>query len=891
MTDMLVSNASPPVEATEAPTEPLAPAEPSRILTVRAPEDDRSRAVDARVTVSPGSRAMLIAHIRNESDIVDNYELIVTFRHSGDQKDEPKPDWYSVAPQRIYLMPLGDDSFELDAQIVLHPPRTPEAKAGDWQLTITALSCARVTEVATAVATLTIEPYADIDYVVSPHMARGRLGAPFVAAIGNRANATSDVKLLLVGEEEGLRFEAGTRRLTWRAIGLALAPFIGHARADASKGATTLLKPPPGVKEVAPKEATKELSKGTSQAGKAANAKIGAAGAAATRGGPELLQPVTRTLPVGGSPDAVPFVVRPERQIWIGRSAYRRFTVSARVVGDDAPVLPRYAVFRQRPWLPWWIAVLIPLIAIGVALYLALKPKMVVVPNLVGAKSTFVAQEMLQPKGLMLNPDVQAQISSKPAGSVIGQTPKPNASVKKGSLVSILIAAGSGLATVPQLKGKTVTEADQILTKAGLTLGMVLPTPKPNGVIGNQIPGAGLKRKDGTPVNVFLKPHTRATVVRGKTTSTTKTSPTPSGGPPGGGAGAAASIAVPKPAGATLTAYNATLTKAGLKAGAATWTIDTAPRTTVIATDPAAGTKVKAGSTVSTTVSAGFPNLAFDDGGGIVVLHGYTGAPVARLGEASDSSPTWSPDGNTIVDTTGPVLLATDMKHPERAPAQLTAAAPGVTWTNPTFAPTTTKHVLAVIRHDSGPDALCFLLVVKPPKASPGCLAVPGWRLSEIAWSPDGRSMLVSAASVTTSGTFGLLRFVATVPFAASPTRWSTNGTLATPTAAGQGVLAAQISPNGASMAVISSLGTGSFRVGLTKPKDLSMKKLKLLPLRGCDVAWRSDSEELAIVQSDPACSSAMGSIVGLDPSKPRDLRMVAFTGEHPSWQPVRLGP
>ena len=423
-------------------------------------------------------------------------------------------------------------------------------------------------------------------------------------------------------------------------------------------------------------------------------------------------QPVIRTLPVGGSPDTVPFVVRPERQIWIGRSAYRRFTVSARVAGDEAPVLPRYAMFRQRPWLPWWIAILIPLIALGVALYLALMPKMVTVPNLIGAKSTFAAEQMLQQKGLMLNPNVQAQASSKPAGSVIGQTPKPDASVKKGSQVSILIAAGSGLATVPQLKGKTVTQADQILTKAGLTLGMVLPTPKPNGVIGSQIPAPGLKRKTGTPVNVFLKPPPHTGRAGGKTTSTAKPSSTPAGAgsPGGGGAGAgAATIAVPKPAGATLTAYNAMLTKAGLTAGPATWKIDTAPRTTVIATDPAAGTKVKAGTTVSTTVSAGYPDLAFDDGGGIVVLHGYTGAPVARFGVASDSSPTWSPNGNTIVNTTGPVLLATETKHPKRAAEQLTAPAPGVTWTNPAFAPTTTKHVLAMIRDGSGPDALCFL--------------------------------------------------------------------------------------------------------------------------------------------------------------------------------------
>jgi hypothetical protein len=214
-----------------------------------------------------------------------------------------------------------------------------------------------------------------------------------------------------------------------------------------------------------------------------------------------------------------------------------------------------------------------------------------------------------------------------------------------------------------------------------------------------------------------------------------------------------------------------------------------------------------------------------------------------------------------------------------------------VTWTNPAFAPTSSKHLLAVIRHSSGPDALCFLLVATPPKGSPGCVAVPGWTLSEIAWSPTGRSLLVSAASATALGSFGLLSFEATVPFAANPARWSTNGALATPTAGGQGVLAAQISPDGATMAVISNLGSGSFRVGLTAPKDLSLKKLKLLPMRGCDVAWRSDSAELAVVESDAACREPMGSIVGLEPSKPRELRMLAFTGEHPSWQPVRLGP
>src|SRR6516165_6288288 len=103
---MLISNGAPPVEADEAPTRPLEPAEPSRTLTVRAPEDDKAREVGARVTVSPGGRATLIAHVRNESDIVDSYELRVTFRYAGDPEEQAKPRWYVVAPQRIYLMPF-----------------------------------------------------------------------------------------------------------------------------------------------------------------------------------------------------------------------------------------------------------------------------------------------------------------------------------------------------------------------------------------------------------------------------------------------------------------------------------------------------------------------------------------------------------------------------------------------------------------------------------------------------------------------------------------------------------------------------------------------------------------------------------------------------------------
>ena len=40
------------------------------------------------------------------------------------------------------------------------------------------------------------------------------------------------------------------------------------------------------------------------------------------------------------------------KQIWIGRTRERRFSVIAR---SSEQTDARHAIFRQRPWLPWWL--------------------------------------------------------------------------------------------------------------------------------------------------------------------------------------------------------------------------------------------------------------------------------------------------------------------------------------------------------------------------------------------------------------------------------------------------------------------------------------------------------------------------------------------------------
>ena len=80
--------------------------------------------------VDPGGRTRVLALVRNQSGIVDNYELSV--RGLPD-------DWWSIFPNTVYLVPFGTSgTYEQEVEIHLHPPRTPEAEARIWELEVTA---------------------------------------------------------------------------------------------------------------------------------------------------------------------------------------------------------------------------------------------------------------------------------------------------------------------------------------------------------------------------------------------------------------------------------------------------------------------------------------------------------------------------------------------------------------------------------------------------------------------------------------------------------------------------------------------------------------------------------------------------------------------------------
>src|SRR6476469_8568701 len=144
----------------------------------------------------------------------------------------------------------------------------------------------------------------------------------------------------------------------------------------------------------------------------------------------------------------------------------------------------KQVVFRHKAWLPWWVMLLVPfLILLALLLFLFL-PRNVVVPDVVGAKSAFEAEQKL----------TEAQL--KPAAGE---------KAKKDSEVEILVAVGNGKVRVPKITGLRLAAADKVLRAAQLTVGQIQPQPPDlTRKIESQIPAANETVRTGTPISVFV---------------------------------------------------------------------------------------------------------------------------------------------------------------------------------------------------------------------------------------------------------------------------------------------------------------------------------------------------------------------------------------------------
>ena len=133
----------------------------------------------------------MLALIRNQSGIVDNYDLRV----------EGMPeDWWSIFPGTVYLVPFGSGgTYEQEVEVHLHPPRGPEAEARVWDLKVVADSKAHRIVAATAPLALHIQPYIETATTLRPQRKKGRRKADFDVTVANKANAP--VLVALDGED------------------------------------------------------------------------------------------------------------------------------------------------------------------------------------------------------------------------------------------------------------------------------------------------------------------------------------------------------------------------------------------------------------------------------------------------------------------------------------------------------------------------------------------------------------------------------------------------------------------------------------------------------------------------------------------------------------------
>ncbi|HEX7083717.1 MAG TPA: PASTA domain-containing protein [Gaiellaceae bacterium] len=145
------------------------------------------------------------------------------------------------------------------------------------------------------------------------------------------------------------------------------------------------------------------------------------------------------------------------------------------------------------------------------------------------------AQAQLKAKGL--DATTQQVRSSKPAGTVVAESPAPGGKVARGSGVALSVAAVSS-ATVPGLTGRSQSAAAHALQAAGLSAHTVtVPSSRPQGTVVAQHPAAGTRIPGGSSVRVNVSagsqqdaqssssPPPAGTTTAAATTSTTQARP------------------------------------------------------------------------------------------------------------------------------------------------------------------------------------------------------------------------------------------------------------------------------------------------------------------------------------------------------------------------------
>jgi eukaryotic-like serine/threonine-protein kinase len=220
---------------------------------------------------------------------------------------------------------------------------------------------------------------------------------------------------------------------------------------------------------------------------------VAVAHAAATQHLPTTTE-ATRAVAAGG------FVSRRARTLATGQ-----------VDAVDAPATGQFAAQpepRRGSRVFMTLLVLLLLVVLGLVGWLTWRAyqesSMVTVPVLVG-ETQQSAETRLSAEGLSVS-GVTQRADSAAAGTVIASDPEAGARVDAKSAVALVVSTGPAAVAVPDVTGRTESQAKQDLEAEGLIEGTVSPqdSPLPQGTVMASDPAAGTQVQPGTAVNLVI---------------------------------------------------------------------------------------------------------------------------------------------------------------------------------------------------------------------------------------------------------------------------------------------------------------------------------------------------------------------------------------------------
>ena len=236
---------------------------------------------------------------------------------------------------------------------------------------------------------------------------------------------------------------------------------------------------------------------------------------------------------------------------------------------------------RSLAWLWISIIVIVILAGIGVGVWAIVRNTGgVSVPSIIG-KTITEAQQVLADAGLKMKVAKTVIDPEKPKDVVISQDPGPGTKIDKGETVEVVVSKGPNLGAVPNVVGRSRTDAEAALKAAGFELGNATEaysTSVEKGTVSSQDPQAGAQASKGSPVSIVI-----------------------SKGPE--------TVTVPNVVGSSQAVATQRLSDAGLEAQVQTASSSTVAEGNVISQAPAAGESVSKGSRVTITVAKTPPKV------------------------------------------------------------------------------------------------------------------------------------------------------------------------------------------------------------------------------------------------------------------------------------------